>query len=400
MAGGVNGRRDNTAVIVGGGPAGSATAIHLARAGWKVRLLDRATFPREKPCSEYMSPETVRMLGTLGVLDRLVAEGAARVIGSSVTSASGARLAGSFGAARGLAIARRTLDASLLDAAVAAGVEVEEGLTCTGILRVGSTVRGVMVRDRQGRERRHDTSVVVGADGLRSVIARDLGGRVHGGLTRHGLVAHVAGVSAMGAGAEMHVTTDGYAGLNAIGGDVTNVSLVVPSARMREASGQVEAWFFRELDRIPGVAGRVPRHGLVRDVMVTGPFAVRAQRVTAPGAALVGDAADFFDPFTGEGICAALTGAALLATALGAPGSIPIDRALREYRRLRLARFAGKWAVERMIGYAMEFPSLFNRAVERIGRRRGMADTLVNVTGAVLPARQVLNPWFLARMVI
>lgn len=397
----MNLRRDDTAVIIGAGPAGSATAIHLARAGWKVRLLDRAVFPREKPCSEYMSPETVRMLDALGVLDRLIAEGATRVIGSSVTAASGARLAGTFGSARGLAIARRKLDAALVDAAVAAGAELEEGVTCTGILRVGDAVRGVIVRDRRGRERRHETSLLVGADGLRSVIARDLGGRVYGGLTRHGLVAHISGVRGMGPGAEMHVTTDGYAGLNAIGGDVTNVSLVVPSERIRLASRRVESWFFSELERIPGVAGRIPRWGLVREVMVTGPFAVRAQRVTAPGAALVGDAADFFDPFTGEGICAALTGAGLLATALApGPGAVPVDRALREYRRLRLGRFAGKWAVERMIGYAMEVPSLFNRAVERIGRRRGMADTLVNVTGAVLPSRMVLNPWFLARMVI
>ena len=119
----MNLRRDDTAVIIGAGPAGSATAIHLARAGWKVRLLDRAVFPREKPCSEYMSPETVRMLDALGVLDRLIAEGATRVIGSSVTAASGARLAGTFGVARGLAIARRKLDAALVDAAVAAGVE-------------------------------------------------------------------------------------------------------------------------------------------------------------------------------------------------------------------------------------------------------------------------------------
>lgn len=388
-------------VVVGAGPAGSATAILLARAGWRVRIVDRAVFPREKPCSEYMSPETVRMLDALGVLDRLVREGAARVVGSSVTASSGARLAGTFGAGRGLAIARRKLDAALVDAAIEAGAELEEGMTCTGILRVGETVRGVVLRDRQGRERRCDTTLLVGADGLRSVIARDLGGRAYGGITRHGLVAHVANVADMGDGAEMHVTTQGYAGLNHIGGNVTNVSLVVPSSRIREASGQVESWFFRELEEIPGVAGRIARADLVRDVLVTGPFAVRASRVTAPGAALVGDAADFFDPFTGEGICAALTGAGLLAAALGAhPGAVPLDTALRRYRRLRCSRFAGKWAVERMIGYAMEVPSLFNRAVDRIGRRAGMADTLVGVTGAVLPTRRVLNPWFLARMVV
>jgi hypothetical protein len=77
-----------------------------------------------------------------------------------------------------------------------------------------------------------------------------------------------------------------------------------------------------------------------------------------------------------------------------------VDRALAAYRRARWRRFAGKWAVERLIGYSMMVPGLFDHAVARIGRRRGMADTLVGVTGAVLPARAVLNPLFLARMVL
>ncbi len=77
-----------------------------------------------------------------------------------------------------------------------------------------------------------------------------------------------------------------------------------------------------------------------------------------------------------------------------------IDRALLDYRARRRKRFAGKWTVERLIGYAMLVPGLFDHAVARIGRRRGMADTLVGVTGAVLPARAVLNPYFLARMVL
>src|SRR2546426_3846624 len=56
------------ALVVGAGPGGSATAALLARAGHRVLLLDRAAFPRDKACSEYMSPETVRLLDRLGVL--------------------------------------------------------------------------------------------------------------------------------------------------------------------------------------------------------------------------------------------------------------------------------------------------------------------------------------------
>jgi flavin-dependent dehydrogenase len=215
-------------------------------------------------------------------------------------------------------------------------------------------------------------------------------------------VAHVAGVRAMADRAEMHVSGQGYVGLNAIGGGITNVALVVPQRRAALAAGRVEAYFMEELDRFPGVRGRVGVQDIVREVLVTGPFAARARHVTAPGALLVGDAADFFDPFTGEGIHAALAGAELVAEAMvNARGDhVVIDRALRDYRRARRRHFAGKWAVERLIGYAMTVPGLFDHAVARIGRRRGMADTLVGVTGAVLPARAVLNPLFLARMVL
>jgi flavin-dependent dehydrogenase len=141
---------------------------------------------------------------------------------------------------------------------------------------------------------------------------------------------------------------------------------------------------------------------VVRPVLATGPFSAWAGRVTADGAALVGDAADFFDPFTGEGIYSALRGAELLAEtaipALARPG--PLRRAdLAPYRRARRRAFAGKWAVERLIGYGMLFPRLFDRAVARL-ERRGLAHTLIGVTGDFVPARAVLNPSFLARMLV
>jgi flavin-dependent dehydrogenase len=117
----------------------------------------------------------------------------------------------------------------------------------------------------------------------------------------------------------------------------------------------------------------------------------------------VGDAADFFDPFTGEGICAALRGSELVAEHAGAAleirGTVDIRR-LEPYAAARRRAFAGKWAVERLIGYAMAWPALFDRAVERLGRREGMAHTLIGVTGDFIPASAVLNPVFLARMVL
>ena len=390
------------ALVIGAGPAGSASAALLAEAGWRVLASDRATFPREKPCSVYMNPEAVRMLDRLGVTASLGSAGAAALSGSSVTSSRGARLVGRFPEGQGLSIARRELDQALVGAARARGVEVLEGTSLERLEMEGHRITGAVIRGRDGGVRRVRAPLTVGADGLRSRVARALGGQHLGWPARVAFVAHVEGVPAMADRAEMHVSGQGYVGLNAIGGGVTNVALVVPQRRAALAAGRVEAYFMEELDRFPGVRGRVQAQRIVREVLVTGPFAARARRITAPGALLVGDAADFFDPFTGEGICAALTGADLVAQALGSArgNEAAIDHALAEYRRARRRRFAGKWAVERLIGYSMMVPGLFDHAVARIGRRRGMADTLVGVTGAVLPARAVLNPLFLARMVL
>ncbi|MGH7511350.1 MAG: hypothetical protein ACREOQ_00365, partial [Gemmatimonadales bacterium] len=70
------------------------------------------------------------------------------------------------------------------------------------------------------------------------------------------------------------------------------------------------------------------------------------------------------------------------------------------YRSARRRAFAGKWAVERLIGYGMWWPRLFDRAVARLGRRGSMAHTLIGVTGDFVPAGEVLNPLFLARMML
>ncbi|HUG28131.1 MAG TPA: hypothetical protein VMK53_07515, partial [Gemmatimonadales bacterium] len=174
-----------------------------------------------------------------------------------------------------------------------------------------------------------------------------------------------------------------------------------PTNLMAPAGGRPGAFFFEALGKFPEVARRIPRDGVVRRVMVTGPFAARSHRVTVDGAILVGDAAEFFDPFTGEGICAALSGGEMAAMtaleALKAPGIATAGR-LAAYQARRRRAFAGKWAVERLIGWAMHAPAIFDRAVERL-ERRGLSHTLIGVTGNFVPPREVLNPRFLASMV-
>lgn len=385
-------------------------AARLAARGHRVLVVDRAVFPRDKPCSEYLSPAAVDQLEQLGVVDDLIAAGAQPLLGTRVIGRKGVTLTGSFmrmpaGALRrGLAVARMTLDARLVRAAREAGAQVREATSVDELLYENGAVAGAVVRDRKGNRSIIRSRIVIGADGLRSAVARRIGRRRHLPPSRLAFVAHIGGVTGLDGHAEMHVGPGGYVGLNRIAtGETANVALVVPARIASEARGRVQQFFFEQLEHFPGVAGRVRRDSIVREVLVTGPFAAWSGRTVVDGALLIGDAADFFDPFTGEGIYSALKGAEMAATAvdqaLGMDSAVIPASRLRSYQVARKTAFLGKWAVERLVGYGMYAPALFNRAVRKLGER-GLADTFVGVTADVLPARMVLNPWFLARMVL
>jgi len=385
--------------VVGAGPAGSATALLLARAGARVLLVDRARFPREKPCSEYLSPESTRVLERLGpeVLAAVAAASPAQLTGMKVVAPSGTGVVGRF-ETFSFALPRTRFDAILRNAAEAAGVEVRERVRVEELVYDGGAVGGLIARHvGRGTRDAYRARVVVGADGLRSIVARRLGMVHTAGPRRMAFTAHVADVHDVHDLGEMHVGRPGYVGLGPIGDAVTTVALVVPLAEARRGDR-----FFAELNRFPGIAGRFDARRIVRRVLATGPFARWSRRPVAAGggggALLVGDAADFFDPFTGQGIYSALRGAELAASAI--LDTLTTGASLRQYARARRREFTGKWLLERLIGIAVGWPALIERVVGRMIRRPELADLLVRATGNCIPARAVLTPSVLAGLVL
>ena len=396
-------------IVVGGGPAGAATATVLARAGVDVLVLDRAAFPRPKPCSEYLSPEASRLLAALGVLEEVERSGAAQLAGMRVRAPNGPWIHGEFVAGhgyrgfrdRGLALPRERLDSILLQRARDAGARVEERCHVADVEQdTAGRVVGVHAR-QSGKATVHRANLVVGADGLHSVVARRLRlARMGRWPRRIALVAHYRGIEGMDDCGEMHVERDGYGGLADVGGGVTNVAVVVPARRGREiaAAGTtlfVERWLRQRAHLEP----RFRHAERVSPILATGPFASHARRAWTRGAALVGDAADFFDPFTGEGIYAALRGAQLLAEHVASDlGHIGSDESLEAYNEARKAQFRGKWVVERLVGGAVASAVVMNRAAKALAARRDLADLLVGVTGDFVPAHEVLHPRFVLRL--
>jgi menaquinone-9 beta-reductase len=300
---------------------------------------------------------------------------------------------------RGLALRRRALDPILQQAARRAGASIREGVALDSLITVGDAVCGVRVRVN-GDVRELRAPLVIGADGLRSGVARRLA--LSARLPwphRVAFVAHYRDVDGIGGQGEMHVERDGYVGLADVGHGETNVALVVPRGLAKTAAGDSAGFMTRWLAGHPHLAARFVGASRVGPVLVTGPFASHARRGWAPGVALVGDAADFFDPFTGEGIYAALRGGELLGRfatdAIRATSPAAAITALKAYEAARVAEFRNKWRVERMIGAAVSSPMLMNHAARVLGSRRDLADLLIGVTGDFVPASTVLRPSFL-----
>ena len=399
---------DAEVIIVGGGPAGSTAAFFLARAGCDVLLLDRATFPRDKPCSEYLSPQAGRLLHEMGALEALEQGPSVRLTGMRVHAPDGTTFAGSFSAATGftpfrdygIAVRRPILDALLLARAEQAGARIREGMDVRDVLRdEDGRVVGVVVRT-SGDPITLRASLVIGADGLRSVVARRTQLGSHGRWPRRlALVCHFRGIHHDADVGDMHVFDGGYAGFAPVGGGLTNVAVVIPTRFSREVGNDRELIMDRLLASTPGIAARLRNAERVTPARAVGPFNWHARTAWTRGAALVGDAADFFDPFTGEGMYAAMRGAELLTPyafeAVRSKSVVDADVALAAYDRCRRNEFAGKWMVERAIAAAVASPALINRAALALERRPDLADTLVGVTGDFVPASQVLRPKYI-----
>jgi flavin-dependent dehydrogenase len=186
-----------------------------------------------------------------------------------------------------------------------------------------------------------------------------------------------------------------------VGGNLTNVAVVVPVSDVPDGTTRRQR-FDAGLARLPAVAERLREVRWVGPVLAAGPFARRTTRATADRVALVGDAADFYDPFTGEGVYAALRGAELLADGVG--DLVERDAlsagALAAYDDLRRREFGRKWLLERVIAWSIAHPVVFERVAQRLAARPAMADLLVGVTGDFVPPREVLRLSYLLRLVL
>ena len=361
-------------VIAGGGPAGATAALVLARAGARVRILDRAQFPRDKLCGDTVNPGTMAELDRLGV-SAAVRERGLRVDGMRVTGdggVSGMVIEGRY--PRGLcgcALLRRDLDAILLQHAIEAGAAFESNVAVRRAIvaepRGRASVVGVMAGDA-GMPAAIPAAVTIAADGRRSAIGFGLGLAAHPRRPRRWAVgAYFEGIRSCSTVGEMHIRRRCYIGIAPLPDGVINVCLVRPSrggdAEFRDPAALLTATLARD----PMLADRFAAARMVTPPVVLGPLAVDVRSADLDGLLFAGDAAGFIDPMTGDGLRFAISGGALAAhAALQAleHGWRGVHRGLASARR---REFGGKQRFNRMLRSLVASPRAVDAAA--IGAR-------------------------------
>ena len=300
-------------IVVGGGPAGSAMGWSLAKRGVRVAILERATFPREKVCGDFVEPAGLRILEAMGCSDALDAPSRLPITTNRVYF--GPRLAyrgeipyyeGGHGLpAHGYIVPRDQLDTVLLERAQAASATVKQGCAALDVRRDGETM-SVAARDAT-RDFTLRARLVVGADGVESTVAKSAGlrrtDRRHIGISQR---AYVEGLEVEGGEATIWFDEDqvpGYGWMFPMPGGRANVGVGMLSESCHRFDLSVPRAFAESLQRLrirhPGCANaRLASRPIGGVVKMYGGI----DRNHFDGGLLIGDAGSFVDPMTGEGI--------------------------------------------------------------------------------------------------
>lgn len=374
------------AVIVGAGPAGSATAAGLARRGARVVLVESARHPRPKACAEYASPRIVEELARIGLAPGAWRDLVVPLEGMEI-HAGGSRVRVAYadggGPRSAWGVDRRTFDERLAAHAEACGAELRDRTRVVDLVHEDGRVAGVRVR-HGGRTEVFRAGHVVGADGARSTVAHLL--RVERPVRfprRLGLVAHHAGVADLADHGEMHVGDGYYVGLAPTPGGELNVGMALPLAGSRSARERFEA----AIAGLPAVASRLADSPRLSPIRGAAPIGHRVADVAGAGWLLVGDAAGFVDPFTGEGIHRALRSARAATAAITGDSDVAAS-----YRSERRGAFAAKSALSWVVQGFLAAPPLLHHAVARLEARPAAALRLGSALGDCRPATDALSP--------
>ncbi|MBV9229893.1 MAG: NAD(P)/FAD-dependent oxidoreductase [Chloroflexi bacterium] len=328
-------------IIVGARCAGSPTAMLLARKGYRVLLVEKATFPCDTMSGQFIHERGVACLKRWGILDQLIATNCPAITRKTIDLGPFS-LTGSIlpidGVAACYAPRRFVLDQILADAAVEAGAEFHDGFNVQEILMEGGRVTGIRGRHLQGEPVTEKAILVIGADGMRSLVARAVQAPTYQNRPDFGCgyYAYWSGVPIEGV--EIYPRDHRIIFAIPTNDGKTLVAVQWRHEEFHTVRRDIPGHFMQTLDEFtPHLARRVREGKQEERFTGTGDLPNFFRKPYGPGWALVGDAGHFQDPILAQGISDAFHDAELLAEAVdsGLSGRRPLKEALADYEQRR-----------------------------------------------------------------
>ena len=390
-------------IIIGARCAGSPTAMLLARKGYRVLLVDRATFPSDTLSSHFIHSPGIARLKKWGLLSRVAASNCAPILSTTVDMGD-FQLRGSPPPTQGVreayCVRRNYLDKILLDAAGAAGAEVREGFAVRELIFEAGRVTGLRGATSAGREVVEHAQLVIGADGMRSLVARQ--------------------VQAFAYNVVPSLTCNYYSywsGLELTGPELfpregrfivaapTNDGLTIINAAARHSDfpqfrSDIARFFFKTLELAPEFAARVAAGTREERFFGTSDTANFFRRPFGAGWALVGDAGYHRDAITAQGISDAFRDADAIAEAVdfGLSGITPMEEALARFHGQRDATVSAMYEMTcEMAKLAPPAPA--QRALfEALRHNQAATDRFMGTIAGTVPIREFYSPAQLERV--
>jgi flavin-dependent dehydrogenase len=386
------------AIIVGARVAGAPTAMLLARKGYKVLLVDKATFPSDTLSSHQLQIPGSVLLKQWGLLDQVLATNPGPARGAAFDMGY-ASFDGNYPALDGvnhiISPRRYLLDAILVEAAGAAGAEVRQGFATQELIFDNERVIGIRGQDRDGKSYSDYARIVIGADGRHSIVAKAVNApKYHEQPTQTlGYYSYFSDLPLKNGKGEMYARGRQLFGCWPTNDNLTMIYTARPIAEFKEFKINVEGNYMATFDAVPEFAERVRAAKRVEPIRGAGDLPNYFRKPYGEGWALIGDAGFFKDPINGHGINDAFRDAALVANAVddGFSGRVPIHQALAAYQQERDSKS------KPLYDFTLELASMKPPAPEQImmfqalGRSQAAADNFLGVMAGIVPIKEFLS---------
>lgn len=387
------------AIIIGAGPAGSTAAIKLAQSGYRILLLEKSRFPREKLCGEFITPECLNVFDRLGVRQQILDAGAQTIRRWTLFAPDGRGLDVPMewiadGHPHAVGLSRAMMDLVLLERARELGVEIREGFHVSPRLYRDGSLNIIEGKANNAPIEQFAAPLVIDASGRNGVFSNQIQqidqtnrpanqsagkqevSRLEGSRV-FGCKVHLRKVEGLRGRGELFFFRDGYGGMSEVEGDRVNLCFLTTEATLLAAKGDRQRLLDLTLRSNAAAHSRLENAEIDGEWLGTGPITY-GRRQTMPGVLTIGDAAAFIDPFTGSGMLLAFTSGELAATVVSqsfTPGKFDtcdVESIINQYGDRHRAQFGWRLRVCSLLRGMAFKPATRNILVTILSRHQGL----------------------------